>query len=124
MCHVGAGRRHGPRRTLRSARDPAAAERAGSSPRRKVRTIVQYGAGRSRAQPLLMRFDTKIAIVLRDDVATWQKLNVACFLSGGLVGSFPDLAGERSEERRVGKECVSTCRTRWSPYPSKKNKSK
>src|SRR3546814_9709068 len=24
--------------------------------------------------------------------------------------------GERSEERRVGKECVSTCRSRWSPY--------
>src|SRR3546814_12499784 len=23
----------------------------------------------------------------------------------------------RSEERRVGKECVSTCRFRWSPYP-------
>src|SRR3546814_15053950 len=23
---------------------------------------------------------------------------------------------ERSEERRVGKECVSTCRSRWSPY--------
>src|SRR3546814_16703356 len=29
-----------------------------------------------------------------------------------------DAAGEaaRSEERRVGKECVSTCRSRWSPY--------
>src|SRR3546814_4407303 len=25
-------------------------------------------------------------------------------------------ARERSEERRVGKECVSTCRSRWSPY--------
>src|SRR3546814_17580866 len=25
----------------------------------------------------------------------------------------------RSEERRVGKECVSTCRSRWSPYNSK-----
>src|SRR3546814_19486606 len=25
--------------------------------------------------------------------------------------------GPRSEERRVGKECVSTCRSRWSPYP-------
>src|SRR3546814_3092677 len=25
-------------------------------------------------------------------------------------------AGGRSEERRVGKECVSTCRSRWSPY--------
>src|SRR3546814_20325555 len=31
-----------------------------------------------------------------------------------------ELTGEadlRSEERRVGKECVSTCRFRWSPYP-------
>src|SRR3546814_13939344 len=28
--------------------------------------------------------------------------------------------GGRSEERRVGKECVSTCRSRWSPYHSKK----
>src|SRR3546814_8943210 len=26
------------------------------------------------------------------------------------------LLGERSEARRVGKECVSTCRSRWSPY--------
>src|SRR3546814_2334017 len=28
----------------------------------------------------------------------------------------PAQAGSRSEERRVGKECVSTCRSRWSPY--------
>src|SRR3546814_18725174 len=28
----------------------------------------------------------------------------------------------RSEESRVGKECVSTCRSRWSPYHVKKNK--
>src|SRR3546814_13725567 len=28
--------------------------------------------------------------------------------------------GTRSEERRVGKEGVSTCRSRWSPYPYKK----
>src|SRR3546814_6789473 len=27
-----------------------------------------------------------------------------------------ELAETRSEERRVGKECVSTCRSRWSPY--------
>src|SRR3546814_13667426 len=27
---------------------------------------------------------------------------------------------DRSEERRVGKECVSTCRYRWSPYHTKK----
>src|SRR3546814_15402402 len=29
---------------------------------------------------------------------------------------------DRSEERRVGKECVSTCRSRWSPYHYQKNK--
>src|SRR3546814_13162428 len=28
----------------------------------------------------------------------------------------------RSEERRVGKECVSTCRSRWSPYHEKKKR--
>src|SRR3546814_13206802 len=28
---------------------------------------------------------------------------------------------DRSEERRVGKECASTCRSRWSPDPYKKN---
>ena len=27
-----------------------------------------------------------------------------------------EIATSRSEERRVGKECVSTCRSRWSPY--------
>src|SRR3546814_12943618 len=31
------------------------------------------------------------------------------------------VVGIRSEERRVGKECVSTCRSRWSPYHLKKN---
>src|SRR3546814_20841690 len=35
-----------------------------------------------------------------------------------LHACWPDL---RSEERRVGKECVSTCRSRWSPYHEQKN---
>src|SRR3546814_12926474 len=34
----------------------------------------------------------------------------------GRIGK-PAVKGlQRSEERRVGKECVSTCRSRWSPY--------
>src|SRR3546814_7320567 len=39
------------------------------------------------------------------------------------AGEYPrfDAAVSRSEERRVGKECVSTCRSRWSPYHKKKN---
>src|SRR3546814_12877523 len=37
--------------------------------------------------------------------------------------SAPYLAERRrSEERRVGKECVSTCRSRWAPYHKKKKK--
>src|SRR3546814_332641 len=37
------------------------------------------------------------------------------------IAAMPDRHAEaaraqRSEERRVGKECVSTCRSRWSPY--------
>ena len=41
-----------------------------------------------------MRFDTKIAILVRADLAVWQKLNVASVLAGGLVGSHRELAGE------------------------------
>src|SRR3546814_15560866 len=33
-----------------------------------------------------------------------------------LTEDFWKTAERRSEERRVGKECVSTCRSRWSPY--------
>src|SRR3546814_4381015 len=33
-----------------------------------------------------------------------------------LAADWVTIAAYRSEERRVGKECVSTCRSRWSPY--------
>src|SRR3546814_1671281 len=35
---------------------------------------------------------------------------------GVCVSAMYDSTMQRSEERRVGKECVSTCRSRWSPY--------
>ena len=41
-----------------------------------------------------MQFDTKIAIVLNADLATWQKLNVTAFLMSGIVGAAPELIGE------------------------------
>src|SRR3546814_16612208 len=40
----------------------------------------------------------------------------------GVLVVVEDSEAHRSEERRVGKECVSTCRSRWSPYHSKKKK--
>src|SRR3546814_13519271 len=44
--------------------------------------------------------------------------------SGGELGGFLRVGrdADRSEERRVGKECVSTGRSRWSPYHYKKKK--
>src|SRR3546814_13870355 len=36
------------------------------------------------------------------------------------TGVWRSLRSQRSEERRVGKACVSTCRSRWSPYHNKK----
>ena len=44
-------------------------------------------------------FDTKIAIVVRDDLATWQKLNVTAFLMSGITGANPDLIGEVYEDK-------------------------
>ena len=38
-------------------------------------------------------FDTKIAIVLRDDLAVWQKLNVSAFLTSGVLGANEKLLG-------------------------------
>ena len=44
-------------------------------------------------------FDSKIAIVLRDDLASWQALNVTAFLVSGLVAQTPDLIGEPYRDR-------------------------
>ena len=41
-----------------------------------------------------IRFDTKIAVLVRDDLETWQRLNVTAFLISGIVGAHPQLMGE------------------------------
>src|SRR3546814_15547461 len=45
--------------------------------------------------------------------AFMERAHLMC-VRGGLYGMIN--LPSRSEERRVGKECVSTCRSRWSPY--------
>jgi hypothetical protein len=42
-----------------------------------------------------MRFDTKLGIVVRSDLAVWQKLNVTAFLAGAVAGGVPSITGER-----------------------------
>src|SRR3546814_11390174 len=46
------------------------------------------------------------------DAQACRALALACFRQG----LADNAAAARLEERRVGKECVSTCRSRWSPY--------
>src|SRR3546814_11453112 len=64
------------------------------------------------------------------DLPTMQAVVVPASTSALSVGSlslFPsglrvEPNATRSEERGVGKECVSTCRSRWAPYQKKKKK--
>src|SRR3546814_17278466 len=53
----------------------------------------------------------------RADAAVMGLMHVAHFEAGALAGQAARAkrGDARSEERRVGKECVSTCRSRWSP---------
>jgi len=44
-----------------------------------------------------MTFDTKIAVMVRDDLAVWQKLNVTAFTMSGIAGS-SDILGEPYED--------------------------
>jgi hypothetical protein len=43
-------------------------------------------------------FDTKVAIIVLDDLAVWQKLNVTAFLATGIAGAAPEAMGEPYED--------------------------
>src|SRR3546814_15645104 len=58
---------------------------------------------------------------MRGDACGFCELLIDDRLDAGGIGEVDDAAHlgaehARSEERSVGKECVSTCRSRWSPY--------
>src|SRR3546814_15304927 len=72
----------------------------------------QMGAHAHGDQPFLLAFGGTL----------FERLRITKIAKRHSVG-FGDFLGRqvtdeerRSEERRVGKECVSTCRSRWSPY--------
>ncbi len=46
-----------------------------------------------------MRFDTKISIAVRADLAQWQKLNVTAFLAAGIAAANPEIIGKPYEDR-------------------------
>ena len=45
-----------------------------------------------------MRFDTKIAVAVRADLETWQKLNVTAFLASGVAAGVAGVAGKPYED--------------------------
>ncbi len=45
-----------------------------------------------------VKFDTKIAVIIRDDLPDWQKLNVTAFTVSGIVAATEGLVGENYED--------------------------
>src|SRR3546814_2119567 len=65
-------------------------------------------AGRPLVSAAIMRFDGQLSTF-----KSHEQGDKPCYRC--LFGPQPGDPKERSEERRVGKDCVSTCRSRWSP---------
>src|SRR3546814_10311737 len=74
--------------------------------------ILEFGEGRC-LLPLLQRKNVwRGADLQRLVFRLEEEVDLLCPKPFDVIG----VARNRSEERRVGKECVSTCRSRWSPY--------
>src|SRR3546814_17870725 len=90
-----------------------------------LRVIVDGGADPA-ADPIwiegphLFRKDGYYYLIAAEG-GTAENHSEVVFRADAVTGPYVPFAGnpiltQRSEERRVGKECVSTCRSRWSPY--------
>ena len=67
-----------------------------STPENHPRDLDYSGDDVARGGPV--RFNTKIAVVLREDLAVWQKLNMTAFLVSGVAGTDTDTTGEPYED--------------------------
>jgi hypothetical protein len=52
--------------------------------------------------PLTPPFTSKVAVVVRDDLETWQRLNVTAFLMSGITAARPELVGARTRTPTAG----------------------
>src|SRR3546814_2411064 len=80
-----------------------------ASRRRHTRCALVTGVQTCALPIFFFRF-TKLGLALRAAAVNPDEIRLVGIRVGWM----------RSEERRVGKECVSTCRSRWSPYHQKK----
>src|SRR3546814_17237848 len=79
-------------------------------------SAVRGGADRSADAPIGVELKLAARVYIAADIlfrgprtAAGGDARTICDIAGYLIGAL------RSETRRVGKECVSTCRSRWSP---------
>src|SRR3546814_18353435 len=96
-----------------------------SSRRRHTRCALVTGV-QTCALPISPRIGLPVLSELEMPRTPGEFASAASNVGTGSVVQVPVLGSvtPRSEERRVGKECVSTCRSRWSPYPAQKKKYK
>ncbi|MFF3608124.1 DUF2000 family protein [Streptomyces sp. NPDC002463] len=59
-----------------------------------VRRVRRQSRSMTTTDSTPVRFDTKIAVLLREDLETWQRLNVTAFLVSGLGTQLPEVIGE------------------------------
>lgn len=72
-------------------------DRAGSTAY-KTPPVPSRWTGAVTDDPLHPPFANKIAVVVRDDLEAWQRLNVTAFLSSGVTAAHPELVGEPYED--------------------------
>src|SRR3546814_11424839 len=83
---------------------------------RKLTKLTPSFACKKRQTPRASK-ERKPAVTRTDRHSSHPGLQTTSFCaSGAHVLKCTLRSGSRSEERRVGKECVSTCRSRWSQY--------
>src|SRR3546814_17837891 len=76
-------------------------------------TRAHFAIDRGHVFPILGRRGVSVAAIAGIDMALWDILGQSL---NAPVWRLPGGRRRRSEERRVGKECVSTCRSWWSPF--------
>src|SRR3546814_13489700 len=93
------------------------------APDRRRRRYPRHPAGlagaagtRRRGAVSLRRHRTPVGALLQANAQPWS------FSPRASIATNFSARATRSEERRVGKECVSTCRSRWAPDHLKKKK--